>query len=544
VELHTIKGRLSAGRLAKAARGDLAVMLPIGLVRDPSGMVTKNPDTEVQARIALVFSTFLQVRTATGVVRVLSDRGLGLPRRGPQGDTHWRSPSLIAVTDMLKNPAYAGAFVYGRRQLRPPSVPGRPAVKVPRERADWRYVVKDRYPAYIDWDTYERIQAMLRDNRAEYAHLQTRGIPRDGAALLHGILWCGECGHKMVVRYKGGSAYVCNHLHRQHSAPVCQTLRAAPIDAAVAAAFLEAVAPAEIEAWMRARHAQRRSDEAMRRAEAQQVERLRYQASLAERQFTRVDPDNRNVAAELERRWEAALVDLRRAEERLARREAEPRAPDPLDPKLSGAVVQLGGRLRAIWQDPAVGRDRRKALLRCLIDKVVVRRTARDMASVRVIWRGGETTELEVPLPVGTIAALPTYGAMQERLRTLVSAGLNDHEIAATLTAERFRSPKRDSGVLCSTVANLRRRLGLPAPRPTARGRLEPGRLSVKAVAAKLGVKPTWIYNRLRYGLIQLPRDPATGRHAFPDTDQVLDALRRLLAGEVNRVDLSQHEPQ
>ena len=130
VELHTIKGRLSAGRLAKAARGDLAVMLPVGLERDPSGVVTKTSDTEVQARIALVFNTFLQVRTATGVVRVLTDRGLGLPRRSPQGDTHWRSPSLIAVTEILKNPAYAGAFVYGRRQRRPSSIPGQAAVKV------------------------------------------------------------------------------------------------------------------------------------------------------------------------------------------------------------------------------------------------------------------------------------------------------------------------------------------------------------------------------------------------------------------------------
>ncbi|MCW2242023.1 hypothetical protein [Azospirillum canadense] len=227
----------------------------------------------------------------------------------------------------------------------------------------------------------------------------------------------------------------------------------------------------------------------------------------------------------------------------MARREAEQRAPDPLDPTLQGVVVQLGGRIRDLWQDPEVGRERRKALLRCLIDKVVARRAVRDTASVRIVWRGGETTELEVPLPVGMITALPAYGAMLERLRTLVNAGLPDQEIAATLTAEGFRSPMRDRGVVCSTVATLRRRLGLPAPRPTARWRLAPGRLSVKAVAAKLGVKPTWIYSRLRHGLIQLPRDQATGRHAFPDTDQVIDVLRQLVAGEIRHVDLSQHEP-
>ena len=128
-------------------------------------------------------------------------------------------------------------------------------------------MVKDKYPAYIDWATFEKIQAMLRDNRAEYLRNKSRGIPRDGAALLHGITWCGECGHKMVVRYKGGSQYVCNHLRQQHDVPVCQCLRAAPIDAQVAAAFLGAVAPAEIDALSRARKAQLQADEALRHAE-------------------------------------------------------------------------------------------------------------------------------------------------------------------------------------------------------------------------------------------------------------------------------------
>lgn len=164
--------------------------------------------------------------------------------------------------------------------------------------------MRDRCPAYVGWGTFERIQAMLRDNRAEYVHLKTRGIPRDGAALLHGITWCGECGHKMTVRYKGGSQYVCNHLQVQHghAREECQVLRSAAIDARVADVFLEAVAPAEMDAWDEARRMDGKADTALRRAEEEQVERLRYQASLAERQFNRVDPDNRLVAAELERR--------------------------------------------------------------------------------------------------------------------------------------------------------------------------------------------------------------------------------------------------
>src|SRR6185436_328247 len=275
LELHTIRSRLTAGLLAKAERGELALALPVGLVRDASGVVTKIPDREVQARIALVFDTFLQRRTAVRVVRTLHERGLAGPRRRGDGRT--------------------------KHKCRSPE--------------EWKIVVKDKYPAFIDWRTFERIQTMLRDNRAEYLVNKTRGIPRDGAALLHGIAWCGECGHKMTVRYKGGSQYVCNHLRQQHGAPVCQCLRSAAIDASVAAAFLAAVAPAEIDAWARARKAQRHADETLQRAEMQQIERLRYEARLAERQFNHVDPDNRLVAAELERRWETALCALRRAEE-------------------------------------------------------------------------------------------------------------------------------------------------------------------------------------------------------------------------------------
>lgn len=269
-------------------------------------------------------------------------------------DWYPRPATLMAVVGMLRNPAYAGTFVYGRSRLEPSATPGAKPVQLLRPSEGWRFVVRDKYPAYIDIATFEKIQAMLDGNRADYMRTKGRGIPRDGAALLHGIVWCGECGYKMAVRYKGGSQYVCNHLHQQHAAPVCQCLRAAAIDAQVAAAFLEAVAPAEIEAWSRARKAQRQADEAFQRAEAQQVERLRYQAALAERQFNRVDPDNRLIAAELERRWEVALSELRRAEAVLARRGAAVTSagPDTIDPQLRAKVVSLGQRLRGSEPTP------------------------------------------------------------------------------------------------------------------------------------------------------------------------------------------------
>jgi DNA invertase Pin-like site-specific DNA recombinase len=205
MELHTIRARLTAGLLNKAERGELALALPVGLLRDAAGVVVKDPDREVQARIELVFATFLRVRSATQVLRCFDEGGLTLPRRGRLGATVWRPPTIAVILRILKNPAYAGSFVYGRsRSVRTgPELKARQKI-LPREQ--WRVVVRDKYPAYVTWETFEKIQAMLRDNHAEYDRNKTRGVPRDGEALLHGIVYCGACGHKMVVPGSTGSS--------------------------------------------------------------------------------------------------------------------------------------------------------------------------------------------------------------------------------------------------------------------------------------------------------------------------------------------------
>jgi len=282
LELHTIRSRLTAGLLAEAERGELALTLPIGLLRDPSGIVVKDPDLAVQVRLELVFEMFLKFGTVAKVMRVLNERGLDLPRRDHYGDPRWARATVASVASILKNPAYARAFVYGRTRIHTPV-----RAKARRPIDEWRIVVKDRYPAYIDWPTYEKICATIKDNRAEYMRIRTRGAPRDGELLLHGIAWCGRCGHKMFVRYKGGGQYVCNHLRSNEGLPTCQEMRAARIDKAVADAILTALAPAELDAMSRARRSQLQVDAALRASAERQLERKRYTAALAERQFCR-----------------------------------------------------------------------------------------------------------------------------------------------------------------------------------------------------------------------------------------------------------------
>jgi hypothetical protein len=386
-------------------------------VRDPSGVVVKDPDMAVQERLELVFQTFLKFRTVAKVMRVLNDRCLDLPRRDRHGDLRWARATVSAVSTILQNPAYAGAFVYGRTRIRTLPRGGGSPGKAPRPIEEWRIVVKDRYPPYIDWPTYEKIRAVVRDNRAEYMRTKTRGAPRDGDLLLHGIAWCACCGHKMYVRYKGGGEYVCNHLRSHEGLPACQHIRAPRVDAAVADAFLAALAPAELDALSRARRAQQQVDAALRTSAERQLERKRYAAALAERQFNRVDPDNRLVAGELERRWEAALSEVRAAEEVLVR-QVSPQAITQLamGEALNSKVVNLAGHLPRIWADEATTDAQRKALLRCLVDKVVLDRGERDIALIRIVWRGGAVTEREVKMRVNSVANLTRGGEMRDRV--------------------------------------------------------------------------------------------------------------------------------
>lgn len=543
LELHTIRSRLTAGLLAKAARGDLALTLPVGLSRDPGGVVVKDPDIEVQGRLGLVFETFLRYRTVAKVMRILNARSLDLPRRDRHGDLRWAKATLASVSTILRNPAYAGAFVYGRTQMRKTDRDGGGAGKMPRPMGQWRVIVKDRYPAYIDWPTYEKIRGIIADNRAEYMRIKTKGAPRDGDLLLHGIAWCGRCGHKMYVRYRNGGEYVCNHLRTHEGLPSCQNIRAPRVDAAVADAFLAALAPAELDALSRARHAQHQMDDALRVGAERQLERKLYAAALAERQFNRVDPDNRLVAGELERRWEAALMEVRAAQEAIAQQaKSQPLTHVGWTKAMSGKVVALTGRLPQIWADPQTTDSQRKALMRCLIDKVVLDRGTRDATSIRIVWRGGAVSELEVKMKVNALAHLAHGAQMRERVLQLAQAGVRDEEIAATLTAEGHRSPNCLDRVLQITVQRIRLAAGMKVRKQKTRWEHPSSVLTANQLAAKLSIPVNWLYVQIRAGRLQIDRQ-GNGAYLFRDTQEVIDAVRNLREHSIENLDLRISEP-
>ena len=270
-----------------------------------------------------------------------------------------------------------------------------------------------RYPAYVSWETYEEIQRTLRDNHAEYTKHKTRGIPREGAAVLHGITYCGVCGYKMRVQYSPEARYICNyHQTQQPGSGVCQNLPAEEIDKAVVNAFFAALQPAELDLYSEALQAHQDQAKELVAAQQRELQRLQYEADLARRQYDRVDPDNRLVAGELERRWEAALRELRETEQRMR---SEQQARDNVialhvPQKLRESFSALGERLPKIWSSPLLHQAQRKALLRCLVDKVVLHRcdAAWETVRVRVVWRGGAVTAMDVPVPVATASRLST----------------------------------------------------------------------------------------------------------------------------------------
>ena len=534
LELHTIRMRLLAGMTAKAERGELSMQLPTGLVRlEESGQVVKDPNREIQDRITLIFQTLLEKKSVAKVVRHFRKHHLKIPRRDKWGAIHWKQPAAYVVSEIVKNPAYAGAYAWGRTRWKKSQKTGK-KYQVPLPRAQWRVCLHDKFPAYISWEEFERIETMLKDNYAEYQRQQTRGVPREGKALLQGIAYCGECGHKLVVQYKHGTQYLCNFFKVQAGEPLCQRSPADALDDQVVRWFFEALSVAEIDLSAHILADGDRSRDKVLAARRQEVERLRYQARLADRQFQRSDPDNRLVTAELERRWEEALRACQEAEERLRAEEAcAPCLCIPAD--LLEQLHDVGPHLPELWQQKLLKTSQKKALLRALIDKVVVHRVATDKVRVRVVWRGGLSTTADVRVPVSSFARLTDGQEIRETILRLVGEGQTDAPIAAALTANGHCSPS--GGVInADTVRQFRLTNRVLRCPNKSQPRAKPGYLTIPQLAKKLKVSSDRIYRRILNGTIKVMKDEHIGCYLFPDNLPTLTQFGQLLMGQIKQL--------
>ena len=375
---------------------------------------------------------------------------------------------------------------------------------------------------------------MLQDNYAEYKRAQSRGVPRDGQALLQGIAYCGECGHKLGVQYKNGPRYLCNYFRIQAMEPQCQQLPAEVLDDQVVRWFFEALSAAEIDSSTRILAEGDRTRDRLLGARRQEVERLRYQARLADRQFQRSDPDNRLVTGELERRWEEALRACQEAENRL--REEEAHAPCLAIPAdLLDQLKDVGTHLPELWQQKFLNTSQKKALLRTLIDKVILQRVATDKVRVRVVWRGGQTTTIEMRVPVCGFARLSDWQQIQDTIAHLAREGQTDEQIAAVLAANGHRAP---SGGEISVATDQKIRFKNRVLRCPKHSRLssKPGYLTISQLADKLKVAYEKIYWQIRNGTINVKKDESTRCYLFPDKPSTLTQFRQLFDGKISKV--------
>jgi DNA invertase Pin-like site-specific DNA recombinase len=531
-ELHLLRLRMDAGKARQIEKGTYHQGLPTGLVRLDDGRVVKHPDRRVRKAIELVFERFEELGTMSKVLKSLLKDGASLPRfryGGPHhGELIWCRPTTTSIHGFLSNPAYAGAFVHGRRQSVRDGTKGR--VTKPME--EWTAVHRGVYPAYVSWEEFLANRERLRQNGYRLAE-NTRGAPRKGPALLAGLAVCGHCGRRMGVVYggsKGRGGYVCTALPSTHGARSCLYAPRPNTDAAVVEAFFEAIRPAELDLLEEALAAQNADRERLLEHHRDNVKAARYEARLAEKRYRSVDPENRLVAGELEKGWEGALRALAEAEQAAERFERE-RPRTELDPLLRAQLSDLGKRLPELWDGGRLSAEHKKELLRSLIRHTVLSRPRSDGTEIRIVWVSGAVSTLSVSQPLRRARDLSDYEEMVERILALVAEGHTDAKIARTLTEEGFRAARSREGIPKNFVRDVRRERGVSSPFETLKGRekLE-GHWTVLGLARELGVGQNRIYRLIHSGALATERHPKTGRYLVADDPELIAGLRRRLA--------------
>jgi DNA invertase Pin-like site-specific DNA recombinase len=511
-ELHILAGRLQESKRAAARRGALRFPLPVGYAFDDEGHTVMDPHEEIRAAVADIFSAFEQTGSAYGVVGCFHDRPF--PRRAYggawAGEIRWGRLTHNRALGLLSNPAYAGAYVFGRyhsQRIVDPDGTIRTRT-IERPRSEWMVIIQDHHPAYIRWDTF-----LTNEQRLAANNTQKGARPaREGPALLQGTIACGACGRAMSVRYQSGQAiYDCATSRADHTNVAgCRSVKAAMVDEAVAQRVLAMVSPTEIAVALAA--ADEVEDRYTRSTRALQlrVERARYEAARAERAFHQCEPENRLVARSLEHRWEDKLQALAEAESALTEAQAATR---PVPPR--SELEALASDLPRLWAASTTSDKDRKRLLRTLVADVTLHSApASDTVRVGIHWRSGAAEELIVRRPAGR----RTPRGAVEFLRR--QCACSDENVVAALNVAGFTTGAgRPFDV--AAVRWLRYAHRIPSPSPLAQEEV-----TVADVAASLGIAEGVVYYWIKHGQLDARRDHR-GRWCVTFPASVKESCRR-----------------
>jgi DNA invertase Pin-like site-specific DNA recombinase len=499
-ELHVLRARLQGGILNKARRGELFVRPPIGFAYDPLARLVLDPDQQIQSTLRLLFDTFRRTGSAMATVREFRQSHILFPRRiqsGPsKGDAIRGKLEHSHVLRVLHNPRYAGVFVFGRTRARKDMNGGCRVRPLPRE--EWHTFIPESHPAYISWDEYERNLKRLRENAQAIGSDRRKSPPREGPALLQGLIVCGKCGRRMTLRYHARRAglcpeYVCQRKGIESAEPICQRIPGADVDRVVGDMLLEVINPATLDIALTVQQQLQGRLEESDRLRKQHVERARYEAELAQRRYMRVDPENRLVADSLEADWNDKLRAFGAAQNEYEQRREQDRR--ILADEQRSAILALAEDLPRLWKDPEIEDRDRKRMIRLLVEDVTMIRG--DQISLHLRFRGGACKSVSLPNPLRAWEIGVTDAEVVTRIDQLLDT-MTFGAIAATLNNDGYK-PGRGKRFTARYIARIQREYSLRSRFDRLRTL---GMLTLQEMAVTLSVNPKTVKIWAAHGLV------------------------------------------
>jgi DNA invertase Pin-like site-specific DNA recombinase len=443
IELHDIQQRMQASRLNRCRRGEWLGQPPPGFIVGPDSKLQFDPDEQARHVVRSIFEQFVALGSLSGLLRHLRAHHIQLPFRpayGPdEGQLQWRTPHRERLRQILRHPAYAGAYTWGRRPVDPARArPGRRGIgRIERAPQECQVFLPDTHQAYISWDQYENNVRRLARQRT---HGPAPGPARTTVALLAGLVVCGPCGCRMQTRYTRSLRYHCQRRALDYAEPSCQSFGGAALEHLVSEQVLQVVTPAALELSLGAAEECQRQRSALDHQWQLRLERARQDAARVYRQFNAVEPENRLVARTLERQWEEALRSQRALEEEYHRFQRE--QPVRLTAAERGRIAALAQDLPALWRSPRTSVEERRQVVRLLLQQVVVWPSASSQElKVQLHWSGGPVTEHPIIRAVRGWEQVTDAGAVWQRVQGWRATGWTSRRIAEALNAAGYRTP-------------------------------------------------------------------------------------------------------
>lgn len=532
VELNILKMRLLAGMEAKARRGEFAMQLPPGYIYEVDGKVIKDPDRRVRETMGLVFRKFREIRSIRQTFLWFRNEGIELPVNKSDGKGMkivWQLPTKPFITDVLKNPVYTGAYVWGRRPVEKVVVNGKLTKRQGKllKPEECKVFIRDHHEGYIDWELYEYHQKLIRDNAMNLGSDESVGAVREGQGILCGILRCGCCGRKLHIRYWGKSGtsarYLCNG-DFDSGGSYCIAFGGATVDRRFGEELMKVLSPLGVKASLEAIERVKAQEDERRAVVARKIEQLEYEVRRSFEQYNEVDPRNRLVAADLERRWEGKLEELEEAKGALSEIEDETR---PLSEEEEEEILLLGEEFGEVWESEHCPASMKKKIIRTVVEEVIVNLDEQSgMLSFTIHWKGGVHTKFEMPKPVSGAG----HKTSLEDIEVIRKMGerYGDDEIARVLNKLGRRTGKGNRWNE-QRVRTIRNRYAIAGQR---RSTPDPNILTLGQAAKYCNVSQTTIKRLVGSGVLKkeqvVPWAPWEIRRSDLESEEIKKVLERL----------------